>query len=150
MGKACLMSLARSQGGLRVCRVSEMIGPLYLPDDVQQWSPGVEIGNTVGPSHTGFSNGPYSKSQELRGGGWQTPVTDWVCCCRQVSVHSLWGFPNLTAGDLTWAVSAKQASSPWMEFLLSFRLLNLTKHGGPRNINYLCKKPKQSPWTTNQ
>lgn len=33
---------------------------------------------------------------------------------------------------------------------LSSRLLNLTKHGGPRNINYLCKKPKQCPWTTNQ
>lgn len=36
------MSHARSQGGLRVFMVSETIGPLYLPDDVQQWSPGVE------------------------------------------------------------------------------------------------------------
>ena len=52
-----------------------------------------------------------------------------------MKAHSLWGFPNLTAGDLTWAVSAKQASPPGMELLLSFRLVNLTKHGGPRNIN---------------
>lgn len=36
------MLYAKSQGGLTVFRFSKMIGPLYLPDDVRQWSPGVK------------------------------------------------------------------------------------------------------------